>query len=84
MRFPAFLLLLCFAVLAQAQILPQAPTVAAKSWLLLDYSTGQALASYNPDERVEPASLTKLMTAYVVLAALKEKKASERPPRRSR
>ncbi len=72
MRFPAFLLLLCFAVLAQAQILPQAPTVAAKSWLLLDYSTGQALASYNPEERVEPASLTKLMTAYVVLAALKE------------
>ena len=61
-------------MLAQAQILPQAPTVAAKSWLLLDYSTGQALASYNPDERVEPASLTKLMTAYVVLAALKEKK----------
>jgi D-alanyl-D-alanine carboxypeptidase (penicillin-binding protein 5/6) len=72
MRFPAFLLLLCFAMPAMAQILPQAPTVAAKSWLLLDYSTGQALASYNPDERVEPASLTKLMTAYVVLAALKE------------
>lgn len=56
----------------QSQILPQAPTIAAKSWLLLDYSTGQALASYNPDERVEPASLTKMMTAYVVLAALKE------------
>ncbi len=72
MRFPAFLLSLCLAGLTHAQILPQAPTVAAKSWLLLDYSTGQALASYNPDERVEPASLTKLMTAYVVLAALKE------------
>ncbi|MBV6410314.1 MAG: D-alanyl-D-alanine carboxypeptidase [Burkholderiales bacterium] len=56
----------------QSQIRPQAPTIAAKSWLLLDYSTGQALASYNPDERVEPASLTKMMTAYVVLAALKE------------
>ncbi|MBI4989237.1 MAG: D-alanyl-D-alanine carboxypeptidase [Rhodocyclales bacterium] len=72
MRLPAFLLSLFFAGLAQAQILPQAPTIAAKSWLLLDYSTGQALASYNPDERVEPASLTKLMTAYVVLGALKE------------
>lgn len=48
--------------------------MAAKSWLLLDYSTGQALASYNPDERVEPASLTKMMTAYVVLAAMKEGK----------
>jgi D-alanyl-D-alanine carboxypeptidase (penicillin-binding protein 5/6) len=72
MRIPAFLFFLFIAGLTQAQILPQAPTVAAKSWLLLDYSTGQALASYNPDERVEPASLTKLMTAYVVLAALKE------------
>lgn len=63
---------LCFSMSVQSQILPQAPTIAAKSWLLLDYSTGQALASYNPDERVEPASLTKMMTAYVVLAALKE------------
>ena len=76
MRLLAFLALFCLSVLAQAQTLPQAPTIAAKSWLLLDYSTGQALASYNPDERVEPASLTKLMTAYVVLGALKEKKLS--------
>ncbi len=74
MRIFVFLFSFFFAALVQAQILPQAPTVAAKSWLLLDYSTGQALASYNPDERVEPASLTKLMTAYVVLASLKEGK----------
>ena len=74
MRIPAFLLFVFLAGLAQAQTLPQAPTVAAKSWLLLDYSTGQVLASFNPDERVDPASLTKLMTAYVVLAALKEGK----------
>ena len=72
MRFLAFLALCCLSVLARAQTLPQAPTIAAKSWLLLDYATGQALASYNPDDRVEPASLTKLMTAYVVLGALKE------------
>lgn len=74
MRFFAFLALLCFSVLTQAQILPQAPTLAAKSWLLMDYSTGQALDAYNPDERVEPASLTKLMTAYVVLGAIRENK----------
>jgi D-alanyl-D-alanine carboxypeptidase (penicillin-binding protein 5/6) len=73
MRFPVFLLSLCFAAVAQAQVLSQAPTVAAKSWLLLDYATGQALAGYNPDERVEPASLTKLMTAYLVFTALKQK-----------
>jgi D-alanyl-D-alanine carboxypeptidase len=74
MKFLAFLVAMAVSALTQAQILPQAPTVAAKSWLLLDYATGQALASYNPDERVEPASLTKLMTAYVVLGALREKK----------
>ena len=74
MRLLAFLALFCLSAMAQAQTLPQAPTIAAKSWLLLDYSTGQALASYNPDDRVEPASLTKLMTAYVVLGALKEGK----------
>ncbi len=76
MKFLAFLFAMAFSILSQAQILPQAPTIAGKSWLLLDYSTGQALASYNPDERVEPASLTKLMTAYVVLAALKDKRLS--------
>ncbi len=74
MKFLVFLFLAALAAATQAQILPQAPTVAARSWLLMDYSTGQALASYNPDERVEPASPTKLMTAYVVLGALKEKK----------
>ena len=74
MKFLAFLFAMLFSALSLAQILPQAPTIAGKSWLLLDYSTGQALASYNPDERVEPASLTKLMTAYVVLGALREKK----------
>ncbi|MDT3737416.1 MAG: D-alanyl-D-alanine carboxypeptidase family protein [Denitratisoma sp.] len=72
MRALALFLSLFLSAALQAQILPQAPTIAAKSWLLMDYSTGQALASYNPDERVEPASLTKLMTAYVVLSALKE------------
>ncbi|MDR2239647.1 MAG: D-alanyl-D-alanine carboxypeptidase [Zoogloeaceae bacterium] len=75
MKFFAFIFAAAFSVLAQlaqAQSLPQAPAIAAKSWLLMDYSTGQALASFNPDERVEPASLTKLMTSYVVMAALKE------------
>ncbi|MBA3903340.1 MAG: peptidase [Rhodocyclaceae bacterium] len=73
MRVLAFLLFCCFAALVHAQVLPQAPTVAARSWLLIDYATGQALAGYNPDERVEPASLTKLMTAYLVFSALKQK-----------
>lgn len=72
MRALFLLLSLLFTLHVQAQILPQAPTIAARSWLLMDYSTGQLLASYNPDERVEPASLTKLMTVYVALGALKD------------
>ncbi len=73
MRILAVILSFFFATLAQAQLLPQTPTLAAKSWLLMDYATGQPLASYMPDERVEPASLTKLMTAYVVFGALRQK-----------
>lgn len=58
---------------AVAQPIP-APQVAAKSWLLLDVTSGQTLGAQNADMRVDPASLTKLMTAYLVFAALKEKK----------
>jgi D-alanyl-D-alanine carboxypeptidase (penicillin-binding protein 5/6) len=50
-----------------------APTVAAAAWLLSDVTSGQALAAANADERRDPASLTKLMTAYVVFAALRAK-----------
>jgi D-alanyl-D-alanine carboxypeptidase (penicillin-binding protein 5/6) len=46
--------------------------LAAKSWILLESGTGQTLASQAPDERLEPASLTKLMTAYLTFAALKQ------------
>jgi serine-type D-Ala-D-Ala carboxypeptidase (penicillin-binding protein 5/6) len=53
---------------------PPAPTVAARSFLLLDYSSRQTLAGKNTGERVEPASLTKLMTAYLTFSALKQKK----------
>ena len=60
---------------AVAQTLP-APTVAAKSWLLLDATSGQIIASQDPNARVEPASLTKIMTAYVTFQALKDKKLS--------
>jgi D-alanyl-D-alanine carboxypeptidase (penicillin-binding protein 5/6) len=51
-----------------------APTLTAKAWLTLDATSGQIIASQNPDERVEPASLTKLMTAYLVFDALENKR----------
>ncbi len=55
---------------AIAQTMP-APTVAARSWLLLDATSGQVLASQEPDARIEPASLTKIMTAYLVFQAVR-------------
>jgi serine-type D-Ala-D-Ala carboxypeptidase (penicillin-binding protein 5/6) len=64
------------AVLAAASAFAQVPPpdVTAHSWVLVDATSNQVLASGNPDERVEPASLTKLMTAYLVFDALKSKK----------
>lgn len=57
-----------------AQVLAQQPSIsiAAKAYMLSDYQSGQILASQNAHERVEPASLTKLMTAYLVFSALKQ------------
>jgi D-alanyl-D-alanine carboxypeptidase (penicillin-binding protein 5/6) len=57
----------------QAQM-PQAPEMAAKAYLLMDVTANQVLAAKDPDMAVEPASLTKLMTAYLVFDALKARK----------
>jgi D-alanyl-D-alanine carboxypeptidase (penicillin-binding protein 5/6) len=62
---------LSFSVSAQA---PQPPEIAAKSYLLLDVTANQILAAKDIDSALEPASLTKLMTAYLVFDALKAKK----------
>ena len=62
---------LCFSVAAQT---PQPPEVAARAYLLLDVTANQVLASKDIDMQVEPASLTKLMSAYLVFDALRNKK----------
>jgi D-alanyl-D-alanine carboxypeptidase (penicillin-binding protein 5/6) len=54
--------------------MPQPPEIAAKAYLLMDVTSGQVLAAKDPDQPVEPASLTKLMTAYLVFDALKSRK----------
>jgi len=66
----AFLLLVSAVVHAAA---PTPPSVEARAWLLADLSSGQVLASAQADQKYEPASLTKLMTAYVVFSALRDK-----------
>lgn len=58
---------------AQAQM-PQPPEMAVKAYLLMDVTANQILAAKDPDMQVEPASLTKLMTAYLVFDALKSRK----------
>ena len=52
--------------------LASAPVVPARTWVLIDYASGQTLAEHAADQRIEPASLTKLMTAYVVFQALRD------------
>ena len=65
--------LFIFAVNVSAQV-PTPPEVAARSYLLLDITANQILAQKDIDSQVEPASLTKLMTAYLAFDALKAKK----------
>ena len=66
-----FLAFLCLAAAAQV---PQPPEIAARSYLLLDVTANQMLAGRDVDAPIEPASLTKLMTAYLVFDALRNKK----------
>jgi len=63
----------CFAAAAQV---PQPPEIAARSYLLMDVSANQVLAGRDVDNPVEPPSLTKLMTQYLVFDALRAKKIS--------
>ncbi|MDX3904785.1 MAG: D-alanyl-D-alanine carboxypeptidase family protein [Pigmentiphaga sp.] len=58
---------------AYAQTPSPAPVLSARAWLLLDAASGDVLGSREPDTRIEPASLTKLMTAYVVFEALQDR-----------
>ncbi|RAU46367.1 serine-type D-Ala-D-Ala carboxypeptidase [Pseudocitrobacter sp. RIT415] len=66
----ALLLLVAPAVQAAEQ-LPDAPSIDARAWILMDYSSGKVLTEGNADEKLDPASLTKIMTSYVVGQALK-------------
>ena len=68
----AFLTTLCLPLPAMADV-PAPPPVAARAWLLMDTASGQLLAAQGEHERAEPASLTKLMTAYLSFSALKAK-----------
>lgn len=55
-----------FTAVAQAAIVPPAPSVNAKGYILIDYTTGHVITSENADEALAPASLTKMMTSYII------------------
>jgi serine-type D-Ala-D-Ala carboxypeptidase (penicillin-binding protein 5/6) len=69
-----FLTVVAWVALSTAAQTPQAPEIAARSYMLLDVTANQILAQKDIDMPVEPASLTKLMTAYLVFDALRNKK----------
>lgn len=81
-RLPLFFLALTLSfgtTLTVSSVLPEAarspvppPPLEANSWLLVDHYTGTILAEHNIDERVEPASLTKMMTTFVVLERIRD------------
>ena len=66
----AFLFLFAPTAFAAEQTV-EAPSVDARAWILMDYASGKVLAEGNADEKLDPASLTKIMTSYVVGQALK-------------
>ncbi|HEX7418153.1 MAG TPA: D-alanyl-D-alanine carboxypeptidase family protein, partial [Steroidobacteraceae bacterium] len=70
---PAFAALaLMLAAAASAGPIPSPPALDAKAYILMDFASGRVLAEQNADQRLEPASLTKIMAAYAVFRALKE------------
>ena len=79
MRFLVLVLALLPFAASYAQPVP-APAVSARAWLLMDYATGQVLAAREADTRLEPASLTKVMTTYLVAEALAQKTLSLQQP----
>lgn len=70
--FPAIILAVLFGAKTHAAPLPAPPQLSATSFLLIDNISGEVLAEKEPDKRIEPASLTKLMTAYIVASELKQ------------
>ncbi|WP_438952369.1 D-alanyl-D-alanine carboxypeptidase family protein [Porticoccus sp.] len=72
------LLFIVMGNIAQARILiPAPPDLAASAWILLDANTGKVLVEHNADEQVPPASLTKMMTSYIVSGDIHNGKVKE-------
>jgi D-alanyl-D-alanine carboxypeptidase (penicillin-binding protein 5/6) len=60
------------ASIPQPQLTPTAPALTANGYILMDAASGQMIAAKNPDQRMAPASLTKMMTSYIISTALRQ------------
>ena len=65
------------SVQAQANTVPRAPQIDARGYLLMDAASGNIIVEHNADQRLPPASLTKMMTAYIAEAELQKGNISE-------
>ncbi|WP_354623734.1 serine hydrolase [Psychromonas sp. MME2] len=63
--------ILSFNAFAAPQVVPNAPAISAKAYLLIDYDSGKILSESNGEERLAPASLTKMMTSFIIGQELK-------------
>ncbi len=77
---PAALLIVAPVSMAAQQIIPSPPQLAAKSYVLMDAQSGQVLVENNGDQRLPPASLTKLMTAYIATLEIRKGQIGESDP----
>jgi D-alanyl-D-alanine carboxypeptidase (penicillin-binding protein 5/6) len=62
--------------LAHAVSIPDPPSIDARAYALMDYDSGELIAAMNPDEKVAPASITKVLTTYIVFDEIKQKRLS--------
>ncbi|HET8704746.1 MAG TPA: D-alanyl-D-alanine carboxypeptidase family protein, partial [Pseudomonadales bacterium] len=74
--FVGLFVLLSWSAHAQSTFIPAPPQLAAKAWLLMDAASGKVITEYQSTQRIAPASLTKMMTAYIVDHELKAGKIS--------
>ncbi|MDH4554001.1 D-alanyl-D-alanine carboxypeptidase [Pseudomonas sp. BN417] len=77
---PAALLIVAPVSMAAQQIVPSPPQLAAKAYVLMDAQSGQVLVENNGDQRLPPASLTKLMTAYIATLEIRRGQVGESDP----
>ena len=72
----SFIIIIMLGNLAYASPIPPAPNINAKAYVLMDFDSGMILASSNKELTLPPASITKMMTAYIAFTELKEKNVS--------